>query len=62
VTLAGTRNDLREAAGEIVPEVRQLAAELREVTGSLRRFSDQLESNPGILLHGRPASKLGPGE
>lgn len=58
----GVRADLREAAGEVVPEVRLLASELREVTGSLRRFSGQLEQNPSALLFGRPAPKPGPGE
>jgi len=58
----GARADLREAAGEVVPEVRLLASELREVTGSLRRFSEQLEQNPSTLLFGRPAPKRGPGE
>ena len=61
-TLAGTRTDLRQAAGEIVPDMRLLATELREVTGSLRRFSDQVEQNPSMLLYGKPASRLGPGE
>lgn len=61
-TLAGARADLRQAAGDIVPEVRQLAAELREVTGSLRRFSEQLEQNPSVLLYGKPAARPGPGE
>jgi phospholipid/cholesterol/gamma-HCH transport system substrate-binding protein len=59
---SGVRADLREASGEILPEVRLLASELREVTGSLRRFSEQLEQNPSMLLYGRPASKPGPGE
>lgn len=45
-----------------MPETRQLIAELRELTGSLRRFSDQLERNPAILVHGKPAAKAGPGE
>lgn len=61
-TLTGTRADLREAGAEIVPEIRLLASELREVTGSLRRFSEQLEQNPNVLLFGRPAPKPGPGE
>ena len=61
-TLAGARVDLREAAGDIVPEVRLLVSELREVTGSLRRFSEQLERNPSSLLFGAPAPKPGPGE
>jgi len=61
-TLAGTRADLRETADEVVPEVRLLVSELREATGSLRRFSEQLERNPGSLLFGNPAPKPGPGE
>jgi len=58
----GVRDDLRQAAGETLPEVRLLASELREVTGSLRRFSEQLEQNPNMLLYGKPASRPGPGE
>ncbi len=61
-TLTGARADLREAADEIVPEVRLLVSELREVTGSLRRFSEQLEQNPSTLLYGKPAPRRGPGE
>jgi phospholipid/cholesterol/gamma-HCH transport system substrate-binding protein len=60
--VAGARTDLRKATDEVVPEVRLLASELRDVTGSLRRFSEQLERNPGILLYGKPAAKRGPGE
>ncbi len=58
----GVRADLREAADEVVPQVRLLASELREVTGSLRRFSGHLEQNPRALLFGRPEPKRGPGE
>jgi phospholipid/cholesterol/gamma-HCH transport system substrate-binding protein len=61
-TLAGARDDLRQAAEETLPEIRVLASELREVTGSLRRFSEQLEQNPRMLLFGKPAAKPGPGE
>ncbi len=61
-TLEGARGDLREAASETLPEYRMLASELRDVTGSLRRFSEQLEQNPSMLLYGKPASKPGPGE
>jgi phospholipid/cholesterol/gamma-HCH transport system substrate-binding protein len=61
-TLAGARGDLREATGETLQEVRLLASELREVTGSLRHFSEQLEQNPSMLLYGKPASRPGPGE
>jgi phospholipid/cholesterol/gamma-HCH transport system substrate-binding protein len=58
----GVRADLRQATGEILPEVRMLAADLREVTATLRRFSEQLEQNPSMLLYGKTASRPGPGE
>ena len=58
----GVRADLRQATGEIVPDVRLLASDLREVTGSLRRFSEQLEQNPSMLLYGTAATRPGPGE
>jgi phospholipid/cholesterol/gamma-HCH transport system substrate-binding protein len=61
-TLADARADLRRAADEILPEARLIASELREVTGNLRRFSEQLEQNPSVLLYGKPAGKPGPGE
>jgi len=59
---SGVRSDLRQATGEILSEVRLLASELREVTGSLRRFSEQLEQNPSMLLYGKAADRPGPGE
>lgn len=61
-TAAGARDDLRRATDETVPEVRLLASELREVTASLRRFSQQLEQNPSVLLYGKPPAPPGPGE
>lgn len=47
---------------ETLPEARQLMIELRDLTASLRRVSDQLEQNPSALLYGKPAAKRGPGE
>ncbi len=61
-TLEGAREDLREEVKDTLPEIRLLAAELRAATASLRRFSEDLEQNPGVLLYGRPAAKRGPGE
>ena len=61
-TVAGARADLRQATGETLPDVRLLASELREVTGSLHRFSEELEQNPSMLLYGKPLAKPGPGE
>ncbi len=39
-----------------------MVTELRDLTNSWRRFSVQLEQNPGTLLYGKPAAKRGPGE
>lgn len=50
------------ASDETLPEVQQLVRELRDLTGSLRRVSDQLEQNPSALLFGKPPAKRGPGE
>ncbi|MDO9372077.1 MAG: MlaD family protein [Gammaproteobacteria bacterium] len=58
----GARTDVQQFTGETLPEVHQLVTELRDLTGSLRRFSDQLEQNPSTLLYGKPAAKRGPGE
>jgi len=52
----------RQLTRETLPEAQALVAELRELTATLRRVSDQLERNPSMLLYGRPAAKPGPGE
>lgn len=56
--LAGTR----QFTSETLPEIQQLVTQLRDLTGSLQRISDQLEQNPSMLLYGKPAAKRGPGE
>jgi phospholipid/cholesterol/gamma-HCH transport system substrate-binding protein len=57
-----TMNSTQQFTSETLPEIRLLVAELRELTHSLRRFSGELEQNPGVLLHGKAAAKRGPGE
>ncbi len=61
-TLDGVRVGARKLADETQPEVQLLVTELRDLTGSLRRFSEQLERNPSVLLYGNPAAKRAPGE
>lgn len=61
-TLDGARAGARQFAGQTLPEAQALVGELRELTRSLRRFSEQAERNPGMFLYGRPAAKRGPGE
>jgi len=58
----GTLEDARQFTGSTLPEVQQLVAEMRELTGSLRRLGGELEHNPSALLYGKPAPPRGPGE
>jgi phospholipid/cholesterol/gamma-HCH transport system substrate-binding protein len=60
-TMASMHTEARQF-GATLPEAHVLVAELRELTASLRRFSEQLERNPAVLVHGKPAAKPGPGE
>lgn len=55
-------NTVESVRTEALPEARQAITELRELTASLRRFSEALERNPGMLLQGRPNLPPGPGE
>ena len=61
-TLDSTRMDLQRFTGETLPEVHELVSELREVTATLRRLSNDVERNPSVLLYGKPPLKRGPGE
>ncbi len=61
-TLDGARDDLKQFTGTTLPEIRELVAELRTLTATLRRVGDEVERNPGVLLRGRAPAKRGPGE
>lgn len=54
----------RAAAGvpDTLAETQALVADLRELSASLRRVSEQLERNPSALVFGRQPPKPGPGE
>jgi phospholipid/cholesterol/gamma-HCH transport system substrate-binding protein len=56
------RAGAQEFSTETLPEVHQLVMELRDLANTLRRVSGDIEKNPGILLHGKPPAKRGPGE
>jgi phospholipid/cholesterol/gamma-HCH transport system substrate-binding protein len=60
--LDSTRAEARQFAAETLPDIQLLVAELRALTGSLRRFAEQLDRNPSVLLYGKSASKRAPGE
>ena len=52
----------RQFTSETLPELHQLVLELRDLTRSLQRVSNDLEQNPSALLLGKPKAKRGPGE
>jgi phospholipid/cholesterol/gamma-HCH transport system substrate-binding protein len=58
----GTFDGAQQFTSTTLPEVHQLVTELRDLTGSLRRVSSELEQNPSLLIYGKPAAKRGPGE
>jgi phospholipid/cholesterol/gamma-HCH transport system substrate-binding protein len=59
---SSTLDNTRQFTSETLPEVHQLVIELRDLTASLRHFSDEMEQNPSVLLYGKPATQRGPGE
>lgn len=56
------RSGLNQFSGQTLPEVNALVAEMRELAGSLKRVSGELQQDPSALVFGRPAPKPGPGE
>jgi phospholipid/cholesterol/gamma-HCH transport system substrate-binding protein len=59
---SSTLDGAQQFTSSTLPEVHQLVLELRDLTGSLRRFSEDMEQNPSALIYGKPAVKRGPGE
>ena len=60
--LDSSRPDIQRFASETLPEVHELVADLRDLTATLRRVSDELEKNPSVLVYGKPPARRGPGE
>ena len=54
--------DISRFTGEALPEAAVMIGEMRRAATSLRRFGEQLERDPGILLRGAPPRPPGPGE
>ena len=57
-----TLKNTRQFTSETLPEIQQLVTQLRSLTGSLQRISNELEQNPSMLLYGKQSAKHGPGE
>jgi hypothetical protein len=54
--------DLQRFTGEALPEASMLISDLRQTARNLRRLSEQLERDPGVILRGAAQRPLGPGE
>ena len=54
--------DLQRFTGEALPEAAVMINEARRAAQNLRRFSEQLERDPAVLLRGGPLRPPGPGE
>lgn len=54
--------DLQRFTGEALPEAAVMINEARRAAQNLRRFSEQLERDPAVLLHGKAPRAPGPGE
>lgn len=61
-TLEGSRADLTQFTSMTLPEIRELVAELRGLTATMRRVVEEVERNPGVLLQGPRPARRGPGE
>jgi phospholipid/cholesterol/gamma-HCH transport system substrate-binding protein len=53
---------VQQFGSETLPELQRLMAELSQLSGSLRRLSEQTAESPNSLLLGRPVPRPGPGE
>jgi len=61
-TFDGVGPEAKRFADEGLPEMERLVVEMRELTTSLQRVTEQIEHDPSILLRGKETSHLGPGE
>jgi phospholipid/cholesterol/gamma-HCH transport system substrate-binding protein len=61
-TVESGGQDVRRLTREALPEVVSLVHELQLAAENLRRFSEELERDPSVLLYGAARSQPGPGE
>ena len=61
-TVESVGADVKRFTAETLPELERLLGELRVLSASVRRLSEQTERDPRGLLFGRKAVPEGPGE
>lgn len=60
--VASGQSEIRGMAADTLPQLAGLVTELGDLAGTLRRFFEDLDRNPRMLLLGRPSGEPGPGE
>jgi len=60
--MESARVGMNAFSGETLPEAQTLVGELRSLTVSLKRLSDELDRDPSMLLRGKAPARRGPGE
>ena len=61
-TVEARGSELKGLTTRTLPELGEMVHELRLAAENFRRFSEELERNPGVLIQGGPAPRRGPGE
>ena len=61
-TVQARDKDIQRFSDTTLPRATVIINDLLQTAGSLRRFSEALERNPGILLQAGPSASPGPGE
>ncbi|NIR31381.1 MAG: MCE family protein [Gammaproteobacteria bacterium] len=59
---ADSQRELHAVGRETLPQLNATLLEMQQLADALRRFTQDLEQSPGMLLYGRPARPPGPGE
>lgn len=62
IAVTDSRKDLQKLTGRTASDLNALLQELDRLTGNVERFVQGLQSNPQMLILGKPASRRGPGE
>ena len=61
-TMGGVDGGLTQVTDTVVPELDQTLGEMRELSASLKRVSEEVGRNPNMLLLGKQPAAPGPGE
>ncbi|PWB53459.1 MAG: MCE family protein [Nitrosomonadales bacterium] len=61
-TVEGVSGGVTQVTDDVVPELERAVAEMRELSASLKRVSEEVGRSPNMLLLGKQPDERGPGE